>query len=42
MAGRARGGPVPVKEFVLPLNRARRLPVLEGKHCAVAAPVGAV
>jgi hypothetical protein len=30
------------KEFDLTLNRARLLPVLEGKHCAVAAPVGVV
>jgi hypothetical protein len=28
--------------FCLKLNRASRLTVLEGKHCAVAAPVGAV
>jgi hypothetical protein len=30
------------KEFDLTLNRAPRLDVLGGKHCAVAAPVGAV
>jgi len=34
--------PFRLKEFDLTLNRARRSPVLESKHCAVAAPVGAV
>jgi hypothetical protein len=34
--------PFRLKEFDLIVNRAPRPPVLEGKHCAVAAPVGAV
>jgi hypothetical protein len=35
-------GPVPVKESDPTLNRTPWPAVLEGKHCAVAAPVGAV